>query len=146
MIELYFDTAYLCKLRWQESGSEQVATCAATAQVLVCGLHGQAEFYSICHRKLREGIVTLEQMEIVIAQFNADRAAGAIRFLPLTAPMLARIEQVYRIAPTSLFLRAADALHLSCAAAHGFTQIYSNDRHLLAAAPLFGLQGINVIE
>ena len=27
------------------------------------------------------------------------------------------------------------------ASAHGFREIYSNDRHVLAAAPLFGLRG-----
>jgi hypothetical protein len=28
---------------------------------------------------------------------------------------------------------------------HGFTKAYSNDRHFLAAAPLFGIRGIDVL-
>jgi hypothetical protein len=33
----------------------------------------------------------------------------------------------------------------SCAAEHGFIEVYSNDRHFLTTAPLFGLRGVNVI-
>jgi predicted nucleic acid-binding protein len=57
-----------------------------------------------------------------------------------------RVESVYTTAPPATFLRAADALHLACAAVHGFTETYSNDRHFLDAAPLFGLRGIDVIS
>ena len=77
--------------------------------------------------------------------FEADCAAGGIRLLPLTAAIVDSVARVFATAPATSYLRAADALHLASAADFGFTEIYSNDRHLLAAAPLFGLRGVNVI-
>jgi predicted nucleic acid-binding protein len=53
---------------------------------------------------------------------------------------------MYSEASKQLFLRASDALHLICAKEHGFREIYSNDKHLLAAAKHFGLKGRNVIK
>jgi predicted nucleic acid-binding protein len=38
-----------------------------------------------------------------------------------------------------------DAIHLTCASSHGFQEVYSNDRHLLAAAHHFNLTGRNII-
>lgn len=72
----------------------------------MCGIHGRAEFYSVGHRKRREGV--------------AD-------------------------APPFCFLRPADALHFATATEYRFSKIYSNDRRLLEAAPLFGLRGVDVI-
>ena len=53
--------------------------------------------------------------------------------------------RILRCHLSTTYLRASDAIHLATAAEHGFTEIYSNDKHLLAAAPLFGLRGVNVI-
>jgi predicted nucleic acid-binding protein len=144
MSTLYFDTTYLCKLRWPEPGSAEVCACAATAD-LATALHGRAEFYAVGLRKRREGTVTNSAVLSINTQFNADIAAGDIRILPITAAVLDRVETVFATAPATTYLRAADALHLATAAEHGFTEIHSNDKHLLAAAPLFGLEGVNVI-
>jgi predicted nucleic acid-binding protein len=81
----------------------------------------------------------------VLTQLRGDVAAGAVQFHPIAPSLFDRIESVFLSAPIGTFLRAADALHLACAAENGFAEIHSNDRHLLAAAPLFGLRGMNAI-
>ena len=42
-------------------------------------------------------------------------------------------------------LRAVDPLHLGVAREHGFREVYTNDRDMLAAARHFGLTGVNVL-
>jgi predicted nucleic acid-binding protein len=46
--------------------------------------------------------------------------------------------------PRTVFLRAADALHLTCAQEHGVPEIYTNDRHMVAAARHFRLKPMTV--
>jgi beta-galactosidase len=57
-------------------------------------------------------------------------------------PVFERIESLMHKAPKEAFLRAADALHLACAAIHGFEEVYSNARHFLAAAALGGVDSL----
>lgn len=146
MRRLFFDAAYLGKLHWTEPGSTEVRALASTADQLVCSQHGRTEFHSIGFRKVREGLATAPALHGVFAQFRADLANQGILLLPLTDSILDRIEAAFASAPATLYLRAADALHLATAAENGFTGIFSNDRHLLAAAPVFGLTGVNVIR
>ena len=146
MKQLYFDTAYLCKLRWNEPGSPEVAACAMGCDALVCAAHGRAEFYASGFRKVREGFVSREAFRVVASQFEADCAAGAIIFLDLTDRVMARVTRAFLEAPDTMFLRAADALHLACAAENGFDTIYSNDRHLLTTATHFGIAGVDVMH
>ena len=142
---VYFDTAFLFRLYWDECGAAEVRSFAKQSPRLSCAIHGQAELISTAHRKLREGSASKEEFSVVLDQIESEINSGAIDWLELTAPVLRRIHEVYLIAPSKTFLRAPDALHLACAADAGCSKIYSNDRHLLAAAPLFDLQGVNLI-
>ena len=64
--------------------------------------------------------------------------------IPVTETLLYQVEARIAKLPKNVFLRAGDALHLTTASEAGFTEIWSNDRHLLAAAPHFGLAGRSV--
>lgn len=146
MIKAYYDANYLFKLQCVEHGTAEVRAHAATVNRLCTAAHGRAEYASAAFRKLREGAATKRDYQLAILQIQADAATGNLQFLPLTDSVLDRIEAAFASAPATLYLRAADALHLATAAEHGFAEIFSNDRHLLAAAPAFGLKGINVIS
>ncbi len=141
----YYDATYLLKLQINETGSSHVRAHAASVLEIHTAQHGRAEFASAAFRKVREGAATLADYQRLIAQFRSDIAATSVVLLPLTEAIVDRIEAVFSTAPPATNLRAADALHLATAAEHGFSEIYSNDKHLLAAAPLFGLTGVNVI-
>ena len=82
---------------------------------------------------------------IVLHEFAAECRAQAFTWLPLAPVVLRRIERVYAGLSGDVCLRAADAMHLACAAEAGLHEIYSNDQRVLAAAPHFGLRGVNVI-
>lgn len=141
----YYDTTYLLKLQIVEYGTAEVRNHASTICEIHTAQHGRAEFISAAFRKVTEGAATTADLQHLIAQFHADCDSGAIVFLPLSDAILDRVESVYASAPPPTYLRAADAIHLATAAQHGFTEIHSNDKHLLQSAPLFGLTPINLI-
>ncbi len=141
----YYDASFLCKLVFPEKDSEKIMIHANQMQHLICSMHGRAEFAATCHRKMREDSATRIQVEEAIEQLHQDTKSGFIKWLLLTEKHLAHVEEIFRKAPKDLFLRASDALHLASAAEHGIKEIFSNDRHLLAAASLFGLKGRNLL-
>jgi predicted nucleic acid-binding protein len=141
---LYFDTSYLVRLHTRDAGWERVRALAATDSIACC-LHGQAEVVSAFHRKFREGTIHQKDLQTLLAEFNKDCSSGAYRWFPLSPAAIVRLTKVYAGLPSTVALRAADALHLACAVDAGFSSVHSNDVRLLKAAGHFGLKGVNVI-
>jgi len=118
---------------------------AATADI-ACSFHGAVESIAAFHRATREKRLTHSEYLAVLDQFQDDDQAGAFTWLPAGKELVPKLEKIYRKAPSNLFLRSADALHLMCACENGFTEIYSHDVRMLEAAPVFGLKGRNLVK
>jgi predicted nucleic acid-binding protein len=99
----------------------------------------------LAHRKVREGgPASLVDAGIRRDFFLDDLNSGVITAVPVTERLLRRVETMARALPDACYLRTCDALHLVTAADLGLAEIWTNDRHMLAAAPHFGLRGRSV--
>jgi predicted nucleic acid-binding protein len=142
---IFCDTSYLVRLYLEDPGWEIVRDLCASDQVAACQL-ALAEIPAALHRATREGRMDDPTYKEVMAQFLSDCAEDAFSWQALTADIYLQLHEDFALLPFNCFLRAADALHLACARANGFSKVYSNDRHFLASAPYFGLEGINLLR
>ena len=93
---------------------------------------------------MREGRLTLNQVNRLYDLFMTDVSENVWQLIPVTDILLRRAGgMITRQQPTG-FLRVGDAMHLLTAAESGCTEIWSNDRRLLAAAHHFGLTAHSV--
>jgi predicted nucleic acid-binding protein len=98
----------------------------------------------VFQRQIREFKVPSAQVIRARDFFLRDLQGGVWSLLPLTESFLLRVASLIAALPSSMYLRAGDAIHLAAAQAAGFTEIWSNDKHLLQSAPTFGLTGKSV--
>ncbi len=143
-MKLYFDTAYLGKCYWNEPEGKLVRELARQADGLYSSAICIAEMACLAHRKVREGPTTPADAVTRRELFLDDVNKGVITAVPVTERLLRRVEATTRALPPSCYLRTFDALHLVTAIDSGFVEIWTNDRHMLAAAPHFGLVGRSV--
>ena len=136
----YFDSSYIAKFYLDEPESDAVRRLAESLGQVRCAVIGQVEVAAVFHRKLREGAFDGSAFREVMAQFNDDCNQGLWTWLPLTSALAAKTAAAFARLPRPVLLRSADALHLSCAHEHGLPEIYTNDRHMSAAARHFRLK------
>lgn len=142
---IYFDTAYLAKCYLNEPGSERVRCLAAESTAVATCVLARAELAAVFHGHFREGRLDAPSLAIVFEQFHADIEAGVWHWLPLDTHLWEAIERRFLELPAGLALRGADAVHLACAHQHRIKEVYTNDRHMLAACEAFDLKGCNPI-
>ena len=143
---IYCDTSYLLKYYVDEPGSSEVRVLI-DKQIGVGSLSlGRLELAAAFHRKLREPRIDRVAYKSVIGQFESDHAAGIWTWFDSTQILIEKTSKKFAALSSKTFLRVSDALHLICAKEHGFREIYSNDKHVLAAARHFGLKGRDVIK
>jgi predicted nucleic acid-binding protein len=140
----YFDSAYIAKFYLDEPDSAAVRELAESLGHVRCAVFGQIEVAAVFHRKFRERAFDASAHREVMAQFDDDCGQGLWTWLPVTAALAARAAGAFPHLPRSTFLRAADALHLTCAREHGIPEIFTSDRHMAAAARHFGLKPMSV--
>ena len=142
-VPVYFDSALIAKFYLNESGREQVRQVARWAGVVVSSGIAVVEVSAAFHRKLREGGIELRVLRALQGQFAHDLDTGLWRLAGPTEAVLREAHAVFSRLDRSVFVRSLDALHLVTARSESFDRIYSNDRHVLAAARSFGLHGVD---
>jgi hypothetical protein len=140
----YFDSAYIAKFYLDEPESEAVRRLAESLGQVRCALIGRVEVSAVFHRKFREGAFEVRALKEILAQFDDDCGQGLWTWLPFTRSIAAVAATAFGNLPPSVFLRAADAVHLSCAREHGLGEIYTSDRHMSAAARHFRLRAVTI--
>ena len=143
---IYFDTAYILKCYVKEHGWEKVRGLASAHERIVCSVYGRLELHAALHRKLREGELTERQRDIVLRQLSVDETVRLWEWIPMSAPVMSAVAETFARLCDGVYLRTGDAVHLVSAREIGCNAVYSNDRHLLAAAAHLGIEGRDVIE
>jgi len=137
----YFDSAYIAKCYLNEPDSARVRALLRTSRGAHSSSLARAEVAATMLRHLREGAVSQKQAAVLQADFVSDLAAGVWTMVPVSDDFMARVAERLARLPAATHIRAGDAIHLCAASEAGFTDVWTNDRHMLGAAPSFGLTG-----
>lgn len=138
---MYLDSAYIAKYYVNEQDANAVRKLIARAPYICSSSWALTEVTCVFHRHVREGFLTMAQGRELAGLFMNHAEAGFWNLAPITEALIRRTVALIRGLPPNVPLRAGDAIHLATALDAGETEIWTNDRHLLAAAVHIGLDG-----
>lgn len=141
---MYFDTSYIVKFYFNEPESSRVRELVRKADTIYSSLWALAEFHAVLHRRVQEDSYQHANAIDLASRFSAHIGDGLWNLIPVTEGVLRRTSVLLLSAPQGLFIRTADAVHLTTAQEAGEREVWTNDRHMLAAAAYFGLSGRSV--
>jgi len=143
-LRIYFDTAYIAKCYLNEPDAKEVRQAARKATGLYSSAWCVLELACVFRRQVREHSINEKQVGACRNLFLEDVRNGVWNLFPVPDRLLYRAEALVADLPSKIYLRAGDAIHLISAQEAGFSEIWTNDRHLLAAARYFGLSGKSI--
>ena len=138
---MYLDAAYIAKYYLNEPDSPQVRKIIQGAGSLTSSAWSIAEVSCVFHRYLRQGDLSAKQFQLLSREFLAHVDREVWLLVPVTAALIRRVTSLVSTLPAEVFLRAGDAVQLVSALEAGEPEVWTNDRHMLAAATHFGLVG-----
>lgn len=141
MVRAYFDSAFIVRSYVEDELTPPVRAAMAGIDLLHSSEFCLAEVASAIHRNYREDAISAKQAAASLQEFERHVEEGFWQLLPLNRVVLESVLNSYATLSRTVYLRAADAIHLATARAAGFREIWSNDKHMLAAAKHFGLKG-----
>ena len=141
---MYLNSAYIAKFYVNEPDAAAVRKLIGHASHTCSSAWALIEVTCVFHRHMREGWLTGPQGTELIDLFRIHVEADLWNFLPVTDAILRMTATLVRELPVSVPLRAGDAIHVATALEACERDIWTNDRHLLAAAAHFGLVGRSV--
>jgi predicted nucleic acid-binding protein len=143
---IYLDTSYIAKCYVREPGTERILAWLRGKRGLTCCSHGRLELYAAIKRHVLEGRLSEKQAAGSFRLLEQDEKAGIWNWIPVSEGLIREACRRVASLKATVRVRAADALHLTCATENGFTAIYSHDTQILAAARYFGLAPQDILE
>ncbi|HTX34428.1 MAG TPA: type II toxin-antitoxin system VapC family toxin [Bryobacteraceae bacterium] len=141
---MYLDSAYIAKFYVNEPDSPAVRELMFTAQTLISSAWAIAEVACVFHRHWCEGSLEEQHVSDLLDAFIDHVEAGFWNLLPVSDAILRRSALWIKGTPHSVYLRPGDAIHLATAQDAGEREIWTSDRHMLAAAKHLGIRGRTV--